>query len=397
MALFNNHHYQKNSYIYIEGEKKAESFYIIKNGKVDITKRFPVANEKSHEILGSGDFFGVIGAMSQLPQLESAVALTDVEAISIHHNRFAELVQRNPALAKKILKSFSLRLRRFTETEDTILNFSLDYDYLKNMYESAEIYTGLNRKRIASYMYKCIIFYQPETKLARKSEERLQELEANGEFNKKTGIIREYDDGEIIFCENEPADEIFILKRGKIRISKLIDKKESQLYIMQPGDIFGEMSLLEDKPRSATAIALEDSEILVINRENYENMTQKEPRLMTKIISLVAERIWNRNKLILNSKFPDLNSKILDILLTVYEMSKSNSSHYEDYNFNLNFSDIMNMINTDERIDKVESTFLLQNKFIKIDKNSLICTDMQNLVRQVSALRTKYFANKIIR
>jgi len=397
MALFNNHHYQKSSYIYIEGEKKAESFYIIKNGRVDITKKFPVANEKSHEILGPGDFFGVIGAMSQLPQLESAVALSELDVISIHHTKFAELVQKNPSLAKKILKSFSLRLRRFTEAGDNILTFSLDYDYLRDMYELAEIYTGLNRKRISTYMYRCIRFYQPDSKIAKKAEERLIELEAVGEFNKKTGIVREYDDNEIIFCENEPADEIFILKKGKIRISKLIDKKETQLYIMQPGDIFGEMSLLEDKPRSATAIALEDSEILVINKQNYENMTQKEPRLMTKIISLVAERIWNRNKLILNSKFPDLNSKILDILLTVYEMSKTNSSHYEDYNFNLNFSDIMNMINTDERIDKVESTFLAQNKFIKIEKNSLICSDLQNLVRQVSALRTKYFANKLNR
>ena len=397
MALFNNHHYQKNSYIYIEGEKKAESFYIIKSGRVDITKKFPVANENPHEILGRGDFFGVIGAMSQLPQLESAVALSEVDAISIHHTKFAELVQKNPSLAKKIIKSFSLRLRRFTETEENISNFSLDYDYLKTMFEQAEIYNGLNRKRISTYMYRCIQFYKPGTKLAAKSEEKLIELEAVGEFNKKTGIMREYDDGEIIFCENEPADEIFILRSGKIRISKLIDKKESQLYIMQAGDIFGEMSLLEDKPRSATATALEDSEILVINKQNYENMTQKEPRLMTKIIGLVAERIWNRNKLILNSKFPDLNSKILDILLTVYEMSKTNSSHYEDYNFNLNFSDIMNMINTDDRIDKVESTFLAQNKFIKIEKNSLVCTDMQNLVRQVLALRTKYFATKLIR
>jgi hypothetical protein len=57
----------------------------------------------------------------------------------------------------------------------------------------------------------------------------------------------------------------------------------------------------------------------------------------------------------------------------------------------------MNMINTDDRIDKVELTFLAQNKFIKIEKNSLVCTDMLNLVRQVSALRTKYFASKLIR
>ena len=60
--------YPQNSYIILEGEKKSQQFYIIKEGRINLKKDFPVAGEKASEVLGPGDFFGVVSAMSQLPQ-----------------------------------------------------------------------------------------------------------------------------------------------------------------------------------------------------------------------------------------------------------------------------------------------------------------------------------------
>jgi uncharacterized transporter YbjL len=154
------------------------------------------------------------------------------------------------------------------------------------------------------------------------------------------------------------------------------------------------MALLENKNRSATAVALEETEVLVINRANFELMTQKEPQLMTKTIALLADRIWTSNKLMLNTYFPDLNSKILDMLFVNFERTKMEITPSQTYTFNLSFSDVMNMIILEEKVDKAENTFLAANKFLKIDKNNIVCLDMQQLARQVGALRTKYLISK---
>ena len=388
--IYNINTYQQKSYIYLEGDKKTFNFHIIKEGKVTIIKKHPVIGEKPNETLGPGDFFGVVGAMSQLPHMESAFSNTKVITISVNYKRLPELVQHNPALATKIIRSFAKKLRQFndrdTEGDDTLLSEQENFTQLYNL---AENYFMINRKRVASYMYKAYMYYFPKGHLADKVTQKLQQLDIKTPLVKKTGSTQRYDDGEIIFCENEPTKEVFILTKGRVKISKIIEKKEVQLYIMMPGDIFGEMSILENKSRSATATALEDCEVMVIKKENFEIMSQKQPQLMTRLISLLAERIWNANKLILNSYLPDLDTKILDMLLILYERSRTAKVPFKQFDFNVNFSDIIHMIGLDERIDKLEENFLKSHKFIKLDKNSLICTNIPSLESLVSARRAK--------
>ena len=395
MQLYTLHKYQRNAYIILEGETKAEDFFIIKEGHVNLIKKFPVSSEKHVETLGPGDFFGVVGSMTQLPQLETAVTITPAVVISIKHSKFADLVKNNPSLANKIIRSFSKKLRIFNERNVDFRNpVEGEDENFRTLLNIAETYIELHRNRLATYMYKCINHYVPESKTGEAAREKLNQLESTLEFNKKSGVVQNFDDGEVIFCENEPPNEVYILKKGKVRISRIVENKDVQLFIMKSGDVFGEMALLENKNRSATAVALEETELLVINRTNFELMTQKEPQLMTKTIALLADRIWTSNKLMLNTYFPDLNSKILDMLYVNFERTKTEITPSQTYTFNLSFSDVMNMIILEEKVDKAETTFLAANKFLKIDKNNIVCLDMQQLARQVGALRTKYLISK---
>jgi CRP/FNR family transcriptional regulator len=388
--LYNINKYQQKSYIILEGEKKSQSFHIIKEGKVNISKLNPVFGEKKSEVIGPGDFFGVVGAMSQLPQPESAFAMTTVVTISINYKKLPEMVQSNPALAIKIIRSFSKKLRQFSErnmvSHDREVDEEENFDILYNL---ALSYLNLGKKRMAAYIFKCYLHYLPNGENSDKAKENLVELDSKNPFIKKSGTIQTYHDGEIIFCQNEPSNEVYVLKSGRVRISKIVDNKEIQLFIMMPGDIFGEMSLIENKTRSATAIALEDSDLLAIKRENFETMSQKEPQLMARIISLLSERIWNANKLILNSYLNDLDYKILDMLLILYERSKVINNGLESFDFKVQFNDVINMIGLEEKIDKLEDNFLKKYKFIKIERNSLICTNINNLERLILSKRAR--------
>jgi CRP-like cAMP-binding protein len=87
---------------------------IIKEGRINLKKDFPVAGEKASEVIGPGDFFGVISAMSQLTQIESALSLTPVVLIGVSYTKFGELIQKNSPLAMKIIRYFSKKKLYFT-------------------------------------------------------------------------------------------------------------------------------------------------------------------------------------------------------------------------------------------------------------------------------------------
>jgi CRP-like cAMP-binding protein len=84
---------------------------------------------------------------------------------------------------------------------------------------------------------------------------------------------------QILFREGDGGDEMFIVRRGTILISKAVTGKVEQVLVrVEPADFFGEMSLFDGSPRSATAQAETDVELLVLGRDSLQAMTETAPR-----------------------------------------------------------------------------------------------------------------------
>lgn len=111
----------------------------------------------------------------------------------------------------------------------------------------------------------------------------------------------------VIFNEDDKGKEMYLIKSGKVKIYKTFlkddelsggKKLERELVILGPGDFFGEMSLLNDEPRAATAISLEETDVLAINKETFENMVKTNGNFALKIISKLCERVKNTDHII---------------------------------------------------------------------------------------------------
>ena len=90
---------------------------------------------------------------------------------------------------------------------------------------------------------------------------------------------RELRKRQILFREGDPGDEMFIVRRGTILISKAVTGKVEQVLVrVEPADFFGEMSLFDGSPRSATAQAETDVALLILERESLQAMTETVPR-----------------------------------------------------------------------------------------------------------------------
>ncbi|MCP5501177.1 MAG: cyclic nucleotide-binding domain-containing protein [Leptospiraceae bacterium] len=388
--LFKLVRFPQGSYITLEGEKRSTSFFIIKEGKISLKRDFVPPGGKKAETLGMGDFFGVISAMSQYPQVESAIALTNSVLISITYNRFSELIQKNTPLALKIIRYFSKMLREFNvaTSQGAKTGFISSASDLSLLFSMAENYFQMGNIEYSIYLYQSYLRYMPTGEYRNEAIKKLKELGAAlTPPPEQQGLNRHYSGSQMIFSENEPGNDMFIIQRGKIKISKLIDGVDVTLAILNQGDIFGEMALLENKPRSASAISVEPVELLVINRKNFENMVKTQPQLMTRIIVLLSERIWGAYKKLANSMLTDLNGRFADMLLTLAEKNRVKIAPRLEHDYQLNVFDFLKMMGLTDRDALSFQKFTGNNKFIRIERDSIVCHDMALLERLVYSYR----------
>jgi len=99
---------------------------------------------------------------------------------------------------------------------------------------------------------------------------------------------------EIIFPEEGPGDAMYIIKSGTVKITKKVKEQENTIAVLNPGEFFGEMALLDGLPRSAAAKGASDASILKITRDNYMTLRQQHPQTALKIIDILIKVLSNR-------------------------------------------------------------------------------------------------------
>src|SRR3982074_1096743 len=105
--------------------------------------------------------------------------------------------------------------------------------------------------------------------------------------------------GEMLFQKGDPGDALFGVRRGQIRIETgASDGSRLTLNFMGPGDLFGEVAVLDGQSRTADATAGEATELFVLRREDFLSHLEREPRVAVKIIMLLCQRIrWQSERM----------------------------------------------------------------------------------------------------
>lgn len=116
------------------------------------------------------------------------------------------------------------------------------------------------------------------------------ELHVIAKFLKK----KNYKLGETVFRENEEGSSLYVIKKGEVKACKTApDGELMTLTLMKDGDIFGEMSFLEERPRSATIVAVSNIEVYYLERDDFEKLVDKYPRMVYKILKNIIFTIHN--------------------------------------------------------------------------------------------------------
>ncbi len=111
---------------------------------------------------------------------------------------------------------------------------------------------------------------------------------------------RTYEAGTVIFEEGDSATEMFIIQSGSVKVIKHVHASEHVLAELGKGDFFGEMAIVTNDKRFATAIALTRIELLAFTRDDLANLIAKNPKVAFNIIEKLCRRLQNAN---LNIKY----------------------------------------------------------------------------------------------
>jgi len=375
--------FKQGSYIVVEGKFNTDFFYIVQKGLVQCQK----ASDKSQPVrYGPGDFIGVVPCMSGHAQIETAIALTDVTVISVKKEQYPELIASNTPLALKIIKSFANRMRQMNDILAKITLNNTSSGTEDQIYRTAEYYDNAGLMDIAVFAYYQFLKTKPMNELAESAKKRFVALKPRTHavfFEPTADLTREYPKDTMIFSESQSGAEMFIIQEGQVSISKVVDGKEVVLAVLKQGDMFGEMALLEHKPRSASAIAHSDCRLMVVNRSNFDQMVSTQPQLISRLTTTLAERLWSMYRQIENAYLKDPVHKMIDMMYLQIEKQKVACDKPNiQYQSDFTAQDIANMCGVPAN-QAPKAVYDFQNlSFIKIVNGKILVKDCYEVSKQ---------------
>jgi CRP/FNR family transcriptional regulator len=296
----------------------------------------------------------------------------------------------------KIIRYFSQRLRIIDRAITKLTFHSTVEEDPQLMFNIAQFYTGKQEMKHAAYAYQRYLQYYPNGSFAAQAKMALQNMSAPMSVPAPAGnaLARSFADGQMIFIEHEPGNELYIIQGGKVKITKIVNDNEVLLAVLNPGDIFGEMALLENKPRSASAVAFGNVTTLAINKQNFETMVQAQPQLATKLITLLSERIWLAYRQLANLLISDPVGRMYDMLLTQVQKKKVAIQPKTSYVFDIGSAELLKMLGYPADKGEEYLITMLSDKNMRLDQGKFICKDLAELEKQVQFIRKRAAAER---
>ncbi len=210
-----------------------------------------------------------------------------------------------------------------------------------------------------------------------------------GEIDK---IERTLKVGEILFKEGEAADEMYLIKSGKIKIVQKIGEDYKTLALLSDGDFFGEMALIDGSPRSATAIAETDVELITFDKAAFRKKIGEEP-LIEYIITELSKRLRRADEQIKFLMIKGDEKRFIAFLITKTQdegIKQEDGSYLISMDFNLDVIAPIVGIGI-EKLKKIIEN-LEKSNLIKTYNDKIVITNLKNLEEYLKyvSLKEKY-------
>jgi CRP/FNR family cyclic AMP-dependent transcriptional regulator len=264
-------------------EDRSMDFYVVKEGRIEIRKETPFGPQ----ILGSltaGTIFGEMNFIDRTHRSSDAMAVIPSSCYTFSFSALDQLMDEDKQLAVGLHWAFWRSLTEKVRDANDQLKLFFQEDARK----------GQGRKRVEGTRETQEVTVKSEDKVDLFKERGLSagEMKLLATFSSE----ERFREGSMVFREGEKGDKLYIVLDGRVRISKFIPGVgEEALAVLDRGDFFGEMALIDDKARSADAKAHDgDATVLSIDRATLNEILSMDPHASLQFLNLLCRMISRR-------------------------------------------------------------------------------------------------------
>ena len=397
--------YTTDSIIYFGGNIDYRIF-ILQSGVVNLSSIDIETGNEINEKVKDGEFFGVKSALGKFPREETARAVCPSVVIGLTVQEFENIFINNKELILKMLRVFSGQLRQIHKKTESILN-NVSTDLQSGMLSLAQSFYNDDQFRSASDVYlkflKRYPNYLKRTEVAKLYQEAKLKADRLAEMNKNDisfdddesdnsnkifalpaafeRFAKIYEPGQVIIAEFEPGDSFYLIQKGKVQLIKCVSGSKKTLDILKPGEIFGEMAILDNSPRSATCMAIGHVKCLEFNKENFQLLITGNPQIALHLLKLFCKRINDQKRRFRILCIKDYQARICDVFLLLDEMNPISSEKEKQRRFNVSVHDVANWAGLPVDVTKDELFKLSAQRKVEIYDDYMIISNINEMRR----------------
>jgi CRP-like cAMP-binding protein len=194
--------------------------------------------------------------------------------------------------------------------------------------------------------------------------------------------IRTYNAGETVFAIGSPGDQMMALLSGTIRITvPFSEGKELFLAIIHPGEIFGELAVLDGNERSGDATAETDCTLAILDRNDILSFFERNPSLWPKLVKLLGQRLRQTDQAFAEVALLQLPIRLAKTILRILNQ-EANAAVAKTFKIRFSQRELANMVgSTRESVNKCFRNWQKRNGIVRISKGSIIITNRRAFER----------------
>lgn len=198
------------------------------------------------------------------------------------------------------------------------------------------------------------------------------------------GRHRSYQRGQVLFFEGDPGGSVIALKSGRVKVSvQTLHGRELLLAIKGPGELLGEMSALDGRPRSATATAMEAAQGLVVSSNVFQEFISEHPRIALRLLRTLTSELRNTDELIADRDAGDTVSRTARRLLQLAVRYGEHNGGTTRVGLSLSHDDLASWIGVSREATSRALSQLRAAGYIVTGRRSITVVDLPGLRRYV--------------
>lgn len=189
--------------------------------------------------------------------------------------------------------------------------------------------------------------------------------------------------GHVVFQEGEKGDRLFVVLDGKVKISRAAaDGRENLLAVLGPGEMFGELSLFDPGPRTATATAITESTLASLDHDDLRPLLLAQPAVAMQLLRALAQRLRRTNEAMADLVFSDVPGRVAKALLDLAERFGDESQDGVLVRHDLTQEELAQLVGASrETVNKALSEFANRG-WLRLEGRSVLLIDPERLARR---------------